>query len=141
MPLELASHGSGDLGIVNDTTGGHEDPADSGDVRFAFLQLLRRQPLALQTIGCSALPKRAHALHFHLIGGDQQLTALIVDNAVLVTERFGSTVAFQAELRLQATRRVVDAGVDDPAIVPRLMLSWPGLFLEQQDFRLWVGLD
>ncbi|MNE35350.1 hypothetical protein D3C80_1291040 [compost metagenome] len=126
--FELTAHGGGDLGIVHDAARWHEDASQADDVRLALAQLGGRQPITLDAVGFGAVPQRAHALHFQVVGGYQQLAALVVGNAVLVTEGLGGLVAFQAETRLQAARRVIDAGVDDAAVMAGLVLGRAGLF-------------
>ncbi|MNI94577.1 hypothetical protein D3C73_1527000 [compost metagenome] len=59
---------------------------------------------------------------------------------MLVAESFCSLVAFQAELRLQAARGVVDASMDHAAVVASLVFGWSGLFLQQEYFCIRVNL-
>ncbi|MNN22455.1 hypothetical protein D3C81_1358130 [compost metagenome] len=138
--FELTAHGGGDLGVVHDAARRHKDTAQADDVRLALAQLGGRQPSTPQPIGFGAVPQRAHALHFQVVGGHQQLAALVVTDAVLVAEGLGGLVAFQAEARLQAARGVVDAGMDYATVVAGLVLGRAGLFLQQEDFCVRVNL-
>ena len=51
------------------------------------------------------------------VRGDDELAAAIVRNVVRCAERVEPLGAFDAELRFQRSGRVVDAGVDDAAVV------------------------
>src|SRR5437667_7688856 len=67
-----------------------------------------------------------------LVDGDDDLAALLVRDAVLVAVRVELTAALHAEARLQRARRVVDAGVDDTAVVTRLVARRARLLLEHE---------
>ncbi|MCY1435616.1 hypothetical protein D9M71_517170 [compost metagenome] len=138
--FELTAHGSSDLGVVHDAARRHKDTTQADDVRLALAQFGGRQPVTLDAVGFGTVPQRAHALHFQIVRGHQQLATLVVTDAVLVAEGLGGLVAFQAETRFQAARRVIDAGVDHAAVVAGLVLGRAGLFLQQEDFRVRVNL-
>ncbi|MNM60563.1 hypothetical protein D3C81_718440 [compost metagenome] len=60
---------------------------------------------------------------------------------MLVAESLGGLVAFQTETRLQATRCVVDAGMDHATVVAGLVHGRAGLLLQQEDFCVRVNLS
>src|SRR5262249_44790994 len=85
------------------------------------------------TVRIRALFDPGEAGELGLVERDDQLSDALVRDALLVAVGVHGTRARDAEARLRASRRVVDAGVDDAAVVPALMCRDALLLLEDGD--------
>jgi hypothetical protein len=84
--------------------------------------------------------QRVEARHLLLVGGDDDLAAALVADAVSVAELRHEPRALHAEARLVGTGLVVDARVDHPGIVSGLMRGDPGLLVEHDHARARMPL-
>src|SRR5262249_27469903 len=126
----------GDLAPVDDTGLRREDSLDAGRVRLDLLDLLRPDhPQTRHAVGGGAVPEVLEPWQLGLVDCHDQLAALLVANSLLLAVLVRLLTALGAETGLQRTRRVVDAGVDHPRVVPGLMLPDRRLFLEDRDAR------
>ena len=95
--------------------------------RRARARVMLRRPLASPR--CRRFSRRPSSL---LVGRDDDLAASLVRHAVLVAEAVERLAALRAQRRLQRTRRVVEARVDDAAVVARLVRGDRRLGLDDQ---------
>ena len=75
------------------------------------------------------------------VGGDDQLSAFVERDAVLGAEVLGRPFPRLAESRLQAARLVVDARVDDSAVVAGLVRRDDVGALEHDDGGVGLGVQ
>ena len=76
-----------------------------------------------------------------LLGGHDDLAATLVGYFLLVAVRSELSASGGAQPRLQRARRVVDPGMDDAAVVPRLVSGDPILLLEYQHAEIGMPLQ
>jgi hypothetical protein len=107
---------------------------DGGHGIGVRLQLLQPAEVdegdARHAVGNTALVERLEARDLRLRGRDDHLAARLHGDAVLVAEGLHQPHALDAEARLVGAGLVVDAGVNDPAVVAGLVLGDLPLFLE-----------
>src|SRR5690606_15590920 len=80
-----------------------------------------------------------HALQFWRGGRDQQFAACFEGDGILPAKGFRGFRACPAQLRLQRTRLVIDSGMNDAAIVSRLVTREIAFLLQQTDPRARLG--
>jgi len=85
---------------------------------------------ALHAIGLSAFPQGVEPRQLAGFGRDDQFPDSTVLDAFLVAVLPRELSPLDAEPRLERTRRIVDARMDDAAVVSRLVLVEAGLFLD-----------
>ena len=76
------------------------------------------------------LLERFERRHFVGVGREDQLADPRVRDVVLGAERVETVASFDAELRLEGARRIVDPGMDDAAVVGAGFHPRPGMALE-----------
>ena len=109
----------------------------SGDVRLQLAELVRIQPANVRhAVRLRAPLELAQPLELALVEGDDDLPALDVADVALLAVRAQEPDPASAELRLERSRRVVDAGVRDPAVPTRLVSRDRGLLLQDRDDRV-----
>src|SRR3989441_6041581 len=137
---DLPSDRQGDLRVVDDPRFGHPQTASAADRRLDRLQAAGVEELdAGQAVRPTALAQLRELAALVLARRHDELAAeLDRDPAVLavVDEELPS---LDAEARLRRARRVVQARMDDAAVVPGLMTRYGGLFLEHQHAPRWVA--
>jgi hypothetical protein len=104
--------------------------AEAVDIRLTALQFGGIHPLEFDLVQFRALHQTAHALQFEIVGCNQQLSASQVGNAMFVAECLGGLRAAAAKVRFQAAWGVIDTGVNDAAIVSRLVMRQAGFLLQ-----------
>src|SRR5690606_35383395 len=82
---------------------------------------------------------RLHPLHLQVVGRDQELAAGLEGNVVLATELLRRLGPFPAQPGLQRSRLIVDAGMDDAAVVPGLVTPEAVLLLKEDDLGASVA--
>ena len=87
----------------------------------------------LDPVGRPPLVNRAKPLELALLRRHDHLAAALVSDAVLPAELIHELEPLGAEARLVGAWFVVDARVDDAAIVPGLMRRDPRLFVENEE--------
>src|SRR3974390_2210944 len=121
----------GDVFVIHDAGGGHEQGADAVGVRFKFAELVAlEQAQAGDSVGDSALMQFLKARDFVGSGGDDQLAALLVGNGVLGAEALHGGASGDAVARLERAGAVVEAGVNDAAVVSGLVGGDAVFFLD-----------
>ena len=98
------------------------------------------QPETLQAIGAAALVDRLQARQLALVGGHDDLAAPFPADPVGVAEFLHEPRALDAEAGLQRAGLVVDAGMDDAAVVARLVGGQTWFLVEDGDAGAGVGL-
>src|SRR5207302_100523 len=118
---DLGGVGLGHLLVIDDARLGDEQPGDPGHVRLALADLLGRQPPdALQAVGEPAALQLGQGRQLALVRGDDDLAAALVGDPVVGAVAVHQLPAVGAVLGLERAGLVVEAGVDDPAVVPGL---------------------
>ena len=114
---------------------GESQRRDGGDVRLA-LRARTRRPRSARSLTPFAQPDREQLLerrHLRRVGGDDQLAGPRVRNVVLRAERVQPIAPLDAQPRLQRSGRIVDAGVNDAAVVGARLHPRAGMALEEAD--------
>ncbi len=95
---------------------------EAGGVRLETADLLRSDAAhALKAVGRSPPLQLVETRQLLGIGGDDQLAAALVGDSLLGAEAVERPCALDAEPRLEGARLVVEAGVDDAAVVAALV--------------------
>ena len=126
-------HRFGDLRVVDDPGGLDEEARQAANARFAAGDLGLVQTFDVDAVGTGAFVERLHARQLRWLGGDQQLAALLVGDALIATEPRRGLHALMAEPGLETSRLVIDTGVDDSAVAPGLVARQRGLLLQHRD--------
>ena len=122
-----------DGGVVGDSRGGHDQGLQAGGVRFDLAQFFwTDHAQAGQAVGFSALAQFFETREFVGFGRDDYFAADFVRDVVLAAELDHGGGAGDAESRLQRTGLVVEAGVDDAAVVSALVAGDAVFFLQNQ---------
>ena len=82
------------------------------------------------TVGMAAALQLLQAGKFALMGGDNHLAADLMRNAVLAAEGDHGGGAGDAQLRLQRAGAVIEAGVDNAAVVAALVGGEAGFLFQ-----------
>ena len=111
--------------------------------RWARVRSARRRPTRRQAMPLTSArsSQRRHAREFGGGGRDDQLSAFVERDFVLGAELLGRPLTRLAESRLEAAGLVVDARVDDSAVVPGLMCGDRRRRLEHDDGGVGLGLE
>ena len=125
------AHHLGNRRVVDDSGRGDEQCAHTPDVRLASMQLAGIEPLDLDVIGVRPRVERVHAGQLGGVGRHEQLAAHVYRYPVPGGEVFGGLGPLPAQPGLEAARCVINAGVDDPAVVPGLMRPERQLLVDQ----------
>ena len=103
-------------------------------MRFDFAQSLRPDELeAGHAVGGRALVERGQRPELRVGEGNDELAGVLERDALLAAIRFEGRLALAAEPRLQGTRRVVEPGMDDAAVMARLVRRQLGFALEDDE--------
>src|SRR3984893_16178244 len=130
----LLSH----LGIVNYASAGYVNAADAGGIGFKFTNLVGGQhPQHFQSVIVPAPVQLVELWQFALRSSDDNLAADVVRHGVFLTKELKRFTALNAEFSLQASWLVIDPGVDDSAVVARLMARHYGFFLNDCERNSW----
>ncbi len=130
-PFELIFECVAYAHVVGDAGVGRPQPGDAGRMRFDFFELRRVDPFdAGHAVGRGAPMQLAELFEFTLMRGHDDLAAALVGDAVRLAEVIHARGAVHAQLRLERAGFVVDAGVDDTAVVPGLMRGNKRLFFK-----------
>ena len=125
----LAAAGAHQLGehlhdarVVDDAGLRDVQPGDAGDVRLELADLLGPEPPhAVEAVRAPAALELVERRQLASRRGDDDLAAALVRHAVLLAEAVHELAALDAVPRLQRARLVVEAGVDDAAVVAGLV--------------------
>ena len=102
-------------------------------MRLDFSQLLRSdQAQAGEAVGFSALAQFLQPRQFVSVGSDDDFAAHFVGNSVLAAELDHGRRSGHAKPGLHGSRLVVDAGVNDAAVVAALVAGDAVFFFEEQ---------
>ena len=130
----LSCVGLRDLAVVDNPRVGREDRLDARGVGLDLQQALPVNHLEVQRpVGCAPPVELVQAVDLRLVGGDDQLAAHLVLDAVLVAKLPEKDAAGGAEIGLLGAGSVVDAGVDHAAVVTRLVLGYLVLFFDDRN--------
>jgi hypothetical protein len=107
---------------------------DAHGVRLDLPDLFTAEaPQPVQPVGEATALELIEPRQLLLLGGHDQLAAALVGDALLVAEPVDLAGALHAEARLERAGLVVEAGVDDPAVVPALVSGNAVLRLQDGD--------
>jgi|SRR3954471_20623797 len=122
-PNESPSHRLGHAGIINYARLSYPESSKTDYLRFMLLDLFGPDPPEDDTVRSASLFQRCEARQF--VGTDRhhQLSAAASRDALLSTEAVHGFQAGAAHPRLEGPGFVVETGVDDAAVMPRLMLG------------------
>lgn len=130
----VCSQGRGDRAVVDDGRMRRMQRREAVCVRLDVFQLLTvHEPDAGNTVGDRTLVDVVQASPFSLVERHDDLAELVVDQVVVGTELLQQPDAAPAELRLQGARRVVQPGVDDPAVAAGLVSREPCFLFQERD--------
>src|SRR5581483_95628 len=93
-----------------------------------------------EPVGLPALVDRLQPRQLRLVGGHDHLAAALPRDAVGVAELLHLARALHARARLERAGLVVDAGVDDAAVVPGLVGRETLFLLQHEQAKARVGL-
>ena len=128
--LELAGVGVGHAHIVHNAGMRRPQGAHAGGVGFNLRQPFRADNLQVgNAVGYAPLVEVLQPSQLAFVGGDNHLAAGVVFNFVAVAEVNETVFAGHAEPGFPGAGTVVDAGVNDAAVVPGLVLRQARLFL------------
>jgi hypothetical protein len=131
---DLLRHRPRDVAKVDDSGGGGMQGPHPAHGRLYLVELvLVEQPHLRHAVLRRAREELVQTRNLRLVGGDDDLAAAIVRNAVLVAVGVERAASIHAELRLQGSGGVVDAGMDDAAVVTRLVGGDASFLLEDCD--------
>ena len=128
---EAPAHGLRHLAVVHDPGAGHVQGRHAADLGLQFPGLPLVHPPQGDAVGEAPAGQFLQAGQLGLGGGHHQLAAQVVGQPLLPAEGHHGRVALQAEPGLQAAGPVVEPGVEDPAVVARLVPRQPPLLLDQ----------
>ncbi len=132
--LDVAGVGARHLAVVDDAGARRMQRHDPGRVRLDL-----EQPLAVDLLEARDAVRDAAAVQLFetrqlfFAGRHDDFAAQVVLDALGVAKLEQRLHARDAVLRLERPRRVVDAGVDHAAVVPRLVLRQRVLFVDDAD--------
>src|SRR5438045_5433313 len=107
-------------------------------MRFYFPKLLRReQAYSGNTVSQSAATQFLNRRSLLFADCYDYFSADLVGYVVRTTKPNQLCGAFNAELRLERTRTIVDAGVDHSAVVAGLMEPYRAFLFQNHDSQLW----
>lgn len=120
-----------DGGVIDHRGAGRNErgPADRLGLSFADAGCADHVH-ARDTVGDGALMDRRKPHFFRLVERDDQLAALEIGEVLLGAEVFQQPDAAAAQTCFEASRFVVEPGVDDSGVVPGLVSGDPGFLLQ-----------
>jgi len=114
--------------VISDAFLGHVNGGDAGGVRFDFFDFVAIEfAQAFKAVGIAAFPETFESGQFVGSGGDDDFAALLVGDLVLAAESEHLLQTANGELGFVRTGFVIEAGVEDAAVVAGLVLA-EGLF-------------
>ena len=133
-PADLALEGIGDTAVVDDPLLRHLNGGDPRGMRLEFADRRRRVEAteADEAVVCSPFPERVEPAHLSRIGGDDDLPADLVTDAMLLAELDHLPQPADAQRCLLGARPVGEAAVEDAAVVGRLLRGDRGVFFQQR---------
>ena len=135
--LELAGVGVGHPHVIDDAGVRSPQRPDTDGVGLNLLEPFGSHHLEVgYAVGDAALVEVIQASQLALVGGDDHLAARIVLDLVFVAEPDEAVLPAHAEPRLPRAGPVVDAGVDDAAVMTRLVLGQLLLFLDHRHLQV-----
>jgi hypothetical protein len=127
---------------VDDAGDGGEDRPQPAAIRFAFLDLLRIEQLeVVDAVLPPTLVKLLEANELGLFGRDDQLADHLIRDGLGVAVGPRQRVTLDTQPRLERPRLIVDARMDDAAVVPGLMLVVLGLFFDVRKLEARVAVQ
>gem|GEM_PF-3610218 len=127
---------------VDDSGVGRPDGLNSGGVRLKLSQSLRPDQFQTESaVGSASTIQFLQTRNLGVVDSDNQLAAHFVLDAPLVAKLAKDAIAFGAEIGLLRAGGVVDARVDDSAVVTGLVLGDLGLLLDNHNLLVGVLLS
>lgn len=137
---ELGRERPGDGRVVDDRRLRRVQRAHTGGGRLDLAQPVGvDEARAGHAVGHGAGVQVVEPGRLHLVEDDDHLAALVVGDVVPLHEVLQQTHPAPAQRRLEAARLVVEAGVDDPAVVPGLVGGEVLLLVEQGHLGVVLG--
>jgi hypothetical protein len=133
---EIAPEGGRDLAVVHDGGVGRVDAGHRPHVRLDLAHAAGvDQAEPRHAVGRAPLVEGVQPRHLLLRGGDDDLAAAVVLDRVRLAEVHHQAHALHAQAGLEGAGLVVDAGVDDAAVVAGLVPAELGFLLAQHEFQ------
>ena len=140
--LKFAGVCVGDAHIVHDAGMRRPQRADAGGVRLNLRQAFRPYDFQIRhAVGDAALVQVLQPAQLAFVGRHDNLAAGVVFNLVRIAEGHQSVFPAHAEPRFPRTGAVINAGMDDAAVMPGLVLSQPFLFLNDGNAQAGRGVQ
>ena len=135
-PPDFALEGIGDSAVVDDSLLRHLDGGDPRGMRLEFADRLRGVESAQpdQAVLSPPLPQRVEPAHLGRIGGNDDLPADLMADAMLLAELDHLPQSADAQSGLLGARLVGEPAVEDAAVVGRLLRGDLGILLEERHF-------
>lgn len=131
---EALDHGVADVLVVDDALLRDAERLDPGGVGFDLADLFRAEEFqAGQAVLLAAGVEVVEAREFGLFGGDDELAADLVADAVLLAKGHHLADAVDGHTGFSRAWLVVETSVEDPGVVAGLVPADAGFFLEDGD--------
>ncbi len=132
--LDFEDEGVADGLVVDDAFLWNAQSGEAGGVGFDFAELRGIEPLeAFEAVLLAARFQFAEAGNFGLIGGDDDFSTDFVGNPVFAAEIRHQTDSAHGEAGLQRAGLVVEAAVEDTAVVRALVATGAVFFFKDAD--------
>ena len=129
-----------DCGVVGDARARHQHAQQAAAVRLNFAQfVLLQQPQSGEAVGLSTIQQGVEAGDLLGAGGHDDFAADFVRQAVGAAKFHHGGRALDAELCLQRSGLVVNAGVNHAAVVSALVAGNTVFLLDQQQAQVRQG--
>ena len=126
--------------VIDDPFLRNAQGCEAGGVGFDFSELGGAEPLeAFEAVLLAACFQFAEAGDFGFVGGDDDLPADVVGDGVLAAEFGHEPDSTDCELGLQRTGLVIEAAVEDAAVVRALVAAGSVFFFKDADRRAWFA--
>ena len=129
-----------DLGVIDDAFLGDVEGCEAADVGLDFEHFFALEEAeAGEAVGGAAFVEAVEAFEFGFVGGDDEFAADFVGDGVGLAEGDHFADAGDGEPGLEGAGLVVEAGVEDAAVVAGLVLAGAALFFEEGDGGAGTG--
>ena len=132
--VDVGLHCAADSRVIDDAFFGDFNGGEASDIRFTVFDFSLVEPAeAFEAVGGATIEELSEAGDFVLGDGDDEFAADLMGNVVLFAELNHSPDAIDGELGFERARLIVEAGVEDAAVVAALVLADLGFLLDDGD--------
>jgi len=132
--VKLQQHDTADCGEIYDSGLPDQEGPGRGNRGFKFVQFLGLQYYRIQTIFTASCKKRVHSFQFSAVCGDQQFAGAFTGHTEFLTKLVRGARTFLAKSGFEAAGFVINARVNDSAIVTCLVKGRSFLLLKNKNF-------